>query len=305
MKENISIKKYTTFKIGCNAKYFVKVKNKEEMEKAVKEIKRNKTPFFILGGGSNILVNDKGYKGTIIKINNKKIEVKKNKIFVEGGTSLNNFVNITIENSLTGLEWAAGIPGTVGGAIYGNAAAFGFSIKDTLESVEVFNIEKESFEKIEGKGFSFENKESIFKKNKNLVIFSAVFKLKKGKKEKIKEKIEELILKRKKSHPVSLPSAGCIFKNYEGKVFDKKLIEEFPLLEKFNNLGVIPVSYLIEKANLKGKKIGGAKISNKHANFIVNEKNAKKKDVEDLIKIIKKEVKKKFKIKIEEEVQKL
>ncbi|MFA7385879.1 MAG: UDP-N-acetylmuramate dehydrogenase [Candidatus Paceibacterota bacterium] len=305
MKKNISIKRYTTFKIGGKAKYFIKLRKKEKIKETVQEIKEKKLPFLIIGGGSNILADDKGYSGVILKIDNRELQVKDSKIFIGAGAPLSLAVGASLKNSLTGLEWASGIPGTVGGAIYGNAAAFGFSVKDCLESVDVFNIKKEKLETVSVSKCQYGNKESLFKKNKDLIIVSAVFKLKKGRKEEIEKKMKELISKRKKSHPNTLPSAGCIFKNYEGKILDKKIIEKFPELEKFNKWGMIPVSYLIEKSNLKGKKVGGVKVSNKHANFIVNTDKGKKKDVLELIKIIKKEVKKIFGIKIEEEVQKL
>lgn len=305
MKEDISIKKYTTFKIGGKVKYFVRLKKKEDIKKIIKEIKEKNLSFFVLGGGSNILGRDKDYNGVVLKIENKELEIKRNKIFVGAGVLFSSLSKIALKSSLTGLEWAYGIPGTVGGAVYGNAAAFGSSIKDCVESVEVFNVKKVLIEKLPVSKCKYENKESIFKRDKDLIIISAVFKLKKGEIKKIKEKMDEYLSTRKEKHPVSSPSAGCIFKNCEVKISDKKILKEFPEIENFNKKNIIPVSYLIEKANLKGRKVGGAKVSNKHANFIINAKNAKREDVLRLIGIIKKEIYKKFKIRIEEEVQKM
>lgn len=305
MKKNISLKEYTTFKIGGRAKYFISLSSNEKIEEAIKEIKKLNLPFFVLGGGSNVLISDKGYRGVVLKIDSKKIEIKKNKIKIDSGVLLVDLVKKAAEKSLTGLEWAFKIPGTVGGAIYGNAAAFGFSIKDNLENVTAFDFKKIKTIDIPLSKCGFQNKESIFKKNKNLIILSATFKLKKGNKKKIERKMKEYEEFRKKGHPLNMPSAGCTFKNYEGKIKDKKIIEKFKEIKEFNKKGMIPVSYLIDKSNLKGKKIGGAQVSEKHANFIVNFKKAKQNDVLNLVKLIKKEVYKKFKIKIEEEIQKI
>lgn len=305
MKERVSIKKYTTFKIGGRADYFVKLNEKEKIKEIIGEAKKRNIPFLVIGGGSNILASDKGYKGIVIKIENKELKVRGEEVSAGAGASFYNLVIISSKASLSGLEWAAGIPGTVGGAIYGNAAAFKGLIKDTLQTVEVFDANSEKFKKISFSKCGFSNKESLFKKNKNLIILSAVFKLKKGDKKEINKKIKKFLALRKEKHPLSLPSAGCIFKNYCGKIKDKKIIARFPELEKFNEKGMIPASYLIDKSGMKGKEIGGARVSKKHANFIVNFKNAKGKDVLDLIKAVKKEVEKNFKIRIEEEVEKI
>lgn len=303
IKKDIVIKRYTTFKIGGTVKYFATIKNKEDLINTIKFSKDKNLPIFVLGGGSNVLADDKSYNGIVLKMDNKEVEVEGERIIAGAGVPLKKVVEISLNNSLTGFEWGAGIPGSVGGATYGNASAFGESVEDSLQKVEIFNISSEKFSHITKKECNYGNKESIFKNDKNIIIFKVIFKLKKGNKKEIKRKMEELISKRKKAHPNSLPSAGCIFKNYQGKVSDKKIIERFPLLEKFNKSSIIPVSYLIDKSGLKGRRVGGAKVSSKHANFIVNDKGAKKKDVLNLIDVIKKEVKKKFNIEIEEEVQ--
>ena len=216
-----------------------------------------------------------------------------------------DLVSASLKKSLTGLEWAAGIPGTIGGAIYGNAGAFKKSIKNNLEWVEVFDAGNFLFAKIPISCCGFSNKESVFKKNRNLIIMSACFKLKKGDKAIIKKTISEFLKYRKENHPLSFPSAGCIFKNYEGKITNKKIIKNFPEIKEFNKTGFIPASYLIDKSGLKSKKINGARVSRKHANFIINIGNAKQKDVLALISEIKRKVKANFNVNLEEEVQKI
>ena len=284
-KKNVLLKNYTTFRIGGPAKYFFKAKTKEDLIKAIQAAKKLNLPFFILGEGSNILFSDKGFKGLVIKIQSSKIENKetenKNKIiYVEAGVKLSHLVKLSLKNSLTGLEWAAGIPGTVGGAIRGNTGAFGGSMSDIVRSVEVLHLPESEIKNYELKNCKFSYKENIFKKNKNLIILSCILELKKGDKKEIEEKIKYFLDYREKNHPLEFFSAGCIFKNPKKK----------------------SAGELIEKCGLKGKEIGDARISEKHANFIVNLGKAHSEDVLKLINLIKKEVKKKFGIELKEEI---
>jgi UDP-N-acetylmuramate dehydrogenase len=287
IQKNISLAKHAAFKIGGPAKYFYIAKTKDELVKAIIAAKKNNLPFFILGGGSNLLVSDKGYNGLVINFQFSIFNFQKNKIFAGAGIKLINLVKTSAEKGLSGLEWATGIPGTIGGAIYGNAGAFGKSMKDIIESVEVFDVKTEKTKTLKKKDCKFNYKSSVFKKNKNLIILSAVIKLKKPavqaqeNRKEIKNKIQGFLNYRKENHPLNLPSVGSIFKNPK----------------KF------PAGYLIEKCGLKGKKIGGAQVSEKHANFILNTDGAKAKDIIKLINLIKKKVKKKFGIVLEEEIQ--
>jgi UDP-N-acetylmuramate dehydrogenase len=282
IKENVLLKNFTTFRIGGPAKYFLVAKKKEELIKAISLAKKLKIPFFIFGGGSNLLVADEGFKGLIIKIQNSKFKIQNSKIVAEAGTILGQLVSASVKSGLTGLEWAIGIPGTVGGAIWGNAGAFGKSMADVTKTVTVFEIknQKSKIKILKNKDCKFGYRESIFRHKKNLIIFSAIIQLKKGKKSEIKKKIKKYLEYRKKTQPLNFPSAGSVFKNPPG-FFAAKLIEE---------------------CGLKGKKIGGAKISEKHANFILNLGRAKAKDVLKLIKLIKEKVKKKFGIVLKEEI---
>jgi len=315
VQKNILLKKYTTFKIGGPAKYFFTAKAKEDLVKAIKAAKRFKLPFFILGKGSNILFSDKGYSGLVVKIENCKLKIENCKLYTEAGTELEDLVNYSARASLAGLEWAAGVPGTIGGAVYGNAQAFGMRIADIVKSIEVFDVKSLKIKKLSKKQCHFSTKNSIFKKNKNftpyrneisgagLIILSATLKLKKGDKKEIQKKIKNNLAARKKRHLLIFLSAGSVFVNKEIRVKNKKLLKEFPELKEFNKWGTIPSAYLIEKCGLKGKKIGGAKISEKHANFIVNLGKAKAKDVKALIKLAKQKVKRKFGIVLEEEIE--
>lgn len=306
IKRNVSLKNYTTFRIGGPAKYFFTAKNKQDLITVLKWAENNNLPFFILGGGSNLLVSDKGFEGIAIKMKNEKCKVKNHNeklkiIEVEAGCKLNVIVELTAEQGLTGLEWAKGIPGTVAGAIRGNITAFGKEIKDIIKNVEVLDVSKLKIMNFKPKDCKFGFEETVFKKNKDLIILSAVFQLKKGERKKIKEKMNYYLNYRKERHPKE-PSAGCCFKNCKVKIKNKNLLKKFPELKEFNKRGEIPSSYLIDKAGFKGKRVGGAEISRKHANFIVNQGGAKAEDVLKLISLIKKEIKKKFGIRLEEEI---
>lgn len=284
-QENILLADFTTYKIGGPAKYFFVAKSENDIKKAFEAAGKFKIPVFILGGGSNLLVSEKGFKGLVIKMDMNNIKAEGGKIFAQAGASLPKTAIFAAENGLAGLEWAAGVPGTVGGAIFGHAQAFGDRMSDCIESVRVFDVKKREFKNFTKEHCKFSLKSSIFKKDRNLIIISAVLKLREENKGVIKEKMDKGMEYRKNNHPIAFPSAGSTFVNPEK---GKK---------------TIPAAFLIEQCGLKGKKIGKAQISNKHSNFIVNLGGAKAEDVLALIKLAKQKVKEKFGINLETEIQ--
>ncbi len=302
-KENVSLKEFTTYEIGGVAKYFFIAKNKEDLILAIKKAKEFKLPIFILGGGSNVLFSDDGFAGLVIKIKILDIKFKKNTAFVGAGVGLTKLGNLVAKKGFAGLEWAVGIPGTVGGAIFGHAQAFGEKISDVVKSVEVLDLNTLSVKNFSKEQCRFSLKNSIFKKNKNLVIISAILEFPKKNPDEIKKTIEKNINYRKNNHPMNFPSAGSTFVNPETVIKDKKLLKKFPELAEYNKKGTIPAGYLISRCGLQGKIISKAQISGKHANFIINLGGAKAKDVLALIDLVKKEVKKTFGIDLVPEVQ--
>ncbi len=303
VQEGVLLKNYTTYKIGGPAKHFFIAKNKEDLVSALMEAKKNKLQVFILGGGSNLLVSDKGFNGLVIKLQVTGYKLQVTKVYVGAGESAIKIAHICAENGLSGLEWAGGLPGSIGGAIYGSAQAFGARISDNVESVEALNLKTLKFVNLTKKQCQFSLKNSLFKKNKNLVIISAILKLKKKNKTAIKNKIKEFLNYRRTHHPLNFPSAGSVFVNPEIVIKNKKLLKELPELSGYNEKGTIPAGYLISKCGLSGKKIGKAQISEKHCNFIINLGGAKAGDVLKLIKLAEEKVKNKFGIILEEEVQ--
>ena len=300
IKENIQLAPFTSFKIGGPAKYFIEISAEEELLEALQFAKENKLEVFVLGGGSNILISDNGFDGLVIKIKNAEIKIIEDKIETGVGISLSELVGLAAQNSLIGLEWAVGIPGTLGGAIRGNAGAFGGSISNNLESVKIINLDNLEWVFMKKDECAFSYRSSIFKENKNLVIISAILKLKNGDQVEIKKKIEEIAKQRGGKIPPER-SSGSFFKNPEA---NDEMITDFER-ETGNKADgkKIPAAYLIEKVGLKGKKIGGAQVSEKHANFVVNLGQAKAEDIVMLASFVKMKVRDELGVQLREEVQ--
>src|SRR4030042_4733 len=218
IRRNVLLKDYSTFRIGGKAKYFLVAKTKPNLISAIGFAKKNRIPFFLLGGGSNVLFPDKGFKGLVIKIENRELKIENCKINSGAGVPLAKLVNNSAEKSLTDLEWAAGIPGTFGGAIYGNAGWPNSkkNISSVIESVEVLEI-RPRFRITEYglKDCKFGYRDSIFKNRRGLVILSAKLKLRKGNKNKIKKEISNILRIRREKIPFGF-SAGSVFKNPKG-----------------------------------------------------------------------------------------
>jgi UDP-N-acetylmuramate dehydrogenase len=303
---NISLKKFSNFHIGGKAKYFFEAKNISEIKKALILAKQLKAKIFVLGGGTNVLFNDKGFDGLVLILKIKFIrKINKNIIRVGAGVEVKDFLNFLVKNELSGLEWAGGLPGTIGGAIRGNAGAFGGEIKDNLIQVKSIEINTLKEKIRNNKECLFDYRFSIFKdKNVNEIILWADFKFKKGKKEKILKSINEKINYRKERHPIEYPNIGSIFKNVSVENFKKEFIEYFKNknIIKIDPKPVVPSAFLIAECGLGGKKYGDACISLKHTNFIVNLGKAKAKDVKKLMNLIQKSVKQKFNISLQKEI---
>lgn len=285
IRENEPLAKHSTYKIGGPARHFAVAKSKEDILEAVDFAKRKNLPFFLLGGGSNVLFSDNGYDGVIIKIQLGGFEIDGEKIIAKAGAPLGQLVNASIDNNLTGLEWGVGIPGTVGGAVNGNAGAYGKSISDNLDSVLVLGEDGKEKRYLK-KECGFLYRRSKFKKTDNKeVIVEVCLKLEKGDKEKSKEQIKDILTQRKGKIPPQ-PSAGCVFKNIKSE--DGKLIAA--------------AGSLVERCGLKGRRVGGAEIPMLHGNYVVNAGGATAKDIVALINLSKQKVKEKFNIDLEEEI---
>ena len=306
---DVPLSEHTTYKIGGPARFFAEAKEEKEIAEIIEKYGANADggkKIFILGGGANVLFSDKGYDGLVLKISFLKMEIAgENTIRAGAGAKLIDVVKFSADHDLSGFEWAAGIPGYFGGAIRGNAGAFGGEIKDALVSVRSIRIEEpEKTIERENDGKIFGYRTSIFKKAaKDEIILSADIRLSPGKEEDIRKKMELNMEYRKERQPLEWPSAGSTFKNVDVSKLTENQKKELEAAIKTDPMPVIPAAFLIAQSGLKGKKIGGAQISEKHPNFFINTGNAKAEDVKELIKLTKKTVKKKFGIEMEEEIQ--
>lgn len=275
------MKKHTTFKIGGPVDIFISPSNKEQIKYALKICRENEIPFYLMGNGSNLLVRDKGFRGVIIQIfkNMSKVEITEDKVWAEAGILLSSLANKIKDNSLTGFEFAAGIPGTLGGAVYMNAGAYDGEIKQVLENAELLD-ENGNEIVLSNEELELGYRTSILQRN-NYILLSARLKLKKGNKKEIEEKMNYLAQQRADKQPINMPSAGSTFKRPPGYYAGK----------------------LIMDSGLRGYCIGGAEVSQKHCGFIINKDNATAKDVIDLIEFVQGTVYDKYCVKMEPEIK--
>ena len=280
---NEPMNKHSTFKIGGPAECLIKIENTNELKEILKFSKENEITLTIIGNGSNILVSDKGIRGITLIINIEKLEIQNNnnevKVNVGAGEKIGKLARVFLEKEISGFEELSGIPGTIGGAVRMNAGAHGKEMKDIVKCVKCIDYQGNEKE-FTDKEMKFEYRKSRIKEE-NYIITEVELILKKGKKEEIKEKMDEYAKYRKEKQPIEFPNAGSTFKR--GKDFI--------------------TAKLIDEAGLKGYSIGGAEVSTKHSGFIINKGNATAQDVLKLIKYVKDQIYKKFNKKIELEIE--
>lgn len=276
------LKNHTTFKIGGNCIALIEPREVSDIVETIKICRENSIKFFVIGNGSNLLVPDEGYNGVIIKLKGEfsTIKVEGEYLIVNSGAKLSEVYTVAYENSLTGFEFASGIPGTIGGAIYMNAGAYGGEMKDIVESVQVLDLDNFELRELKNEELEFSYRKSIIQR-KNYIVTTIKLKLQKGNKEEINAVYEDLRERRNSKQPLNFGSAGSTFKRPEGHFASK----------------------LIEDAGLKGYHINDAWVSEKHSGFVVNKGNASYKEVMELIEYVQKVVFEKFEVKLETEVR--
>ena len=282
IKENESMRKHTTFKIGGNAQALIKVTNNEGLIDILKKCKESEIPVFILGKGSNLLVSDNGIDGIVIKLDGVFNQIKlldDETICCGAGVSLAKLCSYACEHGLSGLEFAWGIPGSVGGAVYMNAGAYGGEMKDVIQSCTHIDTNNTAGT-LNAEQMDLSYRHSIYSEN-NYVITSVTLNLKKDSPVEIRNRMNDYMNRRKNKQPVEFPSAGSVFKRPEGYF----------------------AGALIQEADLKGKQIGDAQVSEKHAGFIINKGNATCNDVLELVKCIQNKVKENTGIDLECEIK--
>lgn len=345
IKEYVPLAQHTSIRIGGPARFFCVVKSEQDLSEALEFAREKNLPVFMLGGGCNSIFPDKGIDGLVIKVQNIEFNPEPHRVqgypapdvvrgkqesdgkFIVGaGIGLGFLAQETAKLGFAGAEWCSAVPGTVGGAIYGNAGAFGGEMKDIIVEVEYIDISEkrkvcskgasalggksEKFNQLENKKCEFTYRESIFKKHPEWIIWRAVIQLRKGDIEESQKKVQEFLAKKRQGQDLENKSAGCTFKNPklpDDKKFLENLRESLELeQEEFNKMtknGTISAGFLIDRLDLKGKKIGGIQISPKHTNFLINTGNATAEDAVIMISFIKEKIRNHYDIQLQEEIQ--
>lgn len=281
IRENVSMAGYTTFRTGGNADIMICPKTKEELKNVIKFFYETQVSYYVLGNGSNLLVSDNGVRKPVIMIgkNFSDVDVFEDCVTARAGALLSSVARKAADNQLSGFEFAAGIPGTIGGAVIMNAGAYGGEMKDVVEAVSFLGPDGEEYV-VSGEEMEFSYRTSALS-DTDCVILGTTLKLTKGNQKEIETKMAELASKRREKQPLEYPSAGSTFKRPEGYF----------------------AGALIESSGLKGKTVGGAQVSEKHAGFIVNKGGATTSDIVELIKIVKDTVYEKHGVLLETEVK--
>ena len=273
--------RHTTFRIGGPADLYLEPTSEEDLRYILKYAKETDVRTIVIGRGSNLLFDDAGFRGAVIATSAmRSIEINGTVLRADAGAALRSAANAALENSLTGFEFAHGIPASCGGAVFMNAGAYDGEISQILVRSRYYDCAKDSFDEIENSAHEFAYRESIYRSHPEWVILSAEFCLRKGSCDEIRAKMDDLMRRRADKQPLEYPSAGSTFKRYPGRF----------------------TAQMIDEAGLKGYTVGGAQVSEKHAGFIINRGDATAADVRSLIEYIRAELQKKYGVLIETEV---
>ncbi|MFA7253255.1 MAG: UDP-N-acetylmuramate dehydrogenase [Patescibacteria group bacterium] len=313
IKQNISLREVSNYKIGGIADYFLDFKTADQLKSGLTEWRQiakakglDQKHILVIGQATNILFDDAGFRGLIAKNSIDTINFHKETASIGAGLAIDKLNNYCIENSLSGLEWSGGLPGTLGGAIYGNAGAFGGEMKDSIISVKSYDFKTENMLLRRNKECLFGYRSSIFKSHKlPEIILSAELEFKMGNSDQIRLAIEQKIDYRQKRQPLDFPSAGSTFKNFPVDQAPGKLIQFGRKEIKNDPFPVIPAAFLIASAGLSEARIGRAMISKKHPNFIVNTGGASSEDVSKLISLVQERIQSEFGILLQPEIIKI
>jgi len=294
---NAPLARHTRFEIGGPARMLADISTVDALSETLQLSKSSRTPHAIIGGGTNLIVDDEGFPGVVIRYVAKNIEIDGEHVHVEAGAMLQDLVDKTIDAGLRGLETMTGIPGWVGGAIYGNAGAYGRSIQESIESVRFFD--GSTTRELSSCNLDFNYRSSIFKSCKDWIVLDAILKLEKADPAELRSTAGGILKIRNEKYPPTMKCAGSIFKNL--------LLADLPsgvtVPEKAVREGKVPSAYFLEAAGAKGLAIGGLRVADYHANLIYNEGGGTARDLWHLIETLKIGVWEKFGVKLEEEVQ--
>ena len=300
IQQDVPLAPLTTFKIGGPAKHFVRIKNQGELLEAITLAKSNRWPVFVLAGGSNLIVSDQGFDGLVVSMEIDGFEFDGEKVTSGAATSMKVLVDESIKRGLGGLEWAGGLPGSFGGAIRGNAGAFGGEIKDTIFSVSSVDVDTGKEVLRDNKACQFGYRDSLFKHTEE-VITQATVSLRPQDGGELRRVADEHIQFRHDKHPMEYPNAGSIFKNIPLEHMPKEHLSLFADAVKNDPFPIVPTAKVIAVAGIKGMRVGDAELSEKHTNYMVNLGQAKAADLVALIEQVKSAIKDRYQIDLEVE----
>lgn len=319
-RESEPMRLHTNFRIGGSARYYVEVRTTDEVAAAVAAARATDVPWFVLGGGSNTLVADAGFDGLVIQMALRDVRIEGAQVIAGAGAITAAVARQAADVGLTGFEWAASVPGTIGGAVRGNAGCFGGEMKDVVEHVRVLQVDSRQpiarpdrsvgADIIANAGCGFRYRHSAFKEHPEWIIREVTFALQSGDAAACRERLEEFLTRRKIKQPLERPSAGCLFTNVEERALAP---EHIATLDRATDNAwrtvahdeQIPAGWLIERAGLKGYRVGNVMVSEKHGNFVINLGGGTAADVAQLSADVRARIRERFGIELREEVQRL
>lgn len=306
LKEGEPLMKHVNFRLGGPATGYFEAKKPEEAVSAIRLAQQSGIPWVVLGGGSNVLVSDAGFDGLVVQAAYRAWEIDGTRVQADAGVLSVFLARATVQAGLTGFEWAIGLPGTIGGAVRGNGGCFGGEMKDTVETVDVYDATQDALKTMTWTECKFAYRDSIFKHQSHPpLILSVSMRLKMGDPVKGKTRLDAIMKQRKENQPQDASSAGCMFKNVTiNNATDLwKLRQETDIPQEFLEAKRIPAGWVIDQAGLKGTKVGDAEVSEKHGNFCLNRGKATAEQVVQLVSLVKTKVRNSLGIQLEEEVQ--
>jgi UDP-N-acetylmuramate dehydrogenase len=294
-----SLSRYTRFGIGGPADLFAETADTDCFIQALRIARTSGLDTVVIGGGTNLIVADAGFRGVVLKLSNQEIRAKGGGVYVEGGASLQSLLDFTVDNGLRGLETMTGIPGSTGAAVYGNAGAYGHSIAERISLVRFFDGEE--IREFNNAQCEFHYRESIFKSRKEWIIFSAELAMEQGDADQLRETADKILAIRNRKYPPTMKCAGSIFKNFLLAELPARVASEIPanvIIE-----GKVPSAWFLEQVGAKGMRSGDIQVADYHANLIYNAGNGTARDVVGIVSELKRRVEWRWGIPLEEEVQ--
>jgi UDP-N-acetylmuramate dehydrogenase len=299
--ENAPLARYTRFEVGGPARILVDARTESALAEALRAIEESGEPYTVMGGGTNLVVSDAGYPGVVLRYTESALEFTGDSVRVAAGAVLQDLVDASITRGLKGLETMTGIPGWVGGAVYGNAGAYGHSIHERVSSVRFFDVEGKRVSEIGNAACEFAYRESLFKRRKDWIVLSATLQLEAAGGDELRAVVGGILKIRNEKYPPTMRCAGSIFKNLLWNDLPEAVRVLVP--PQVVREGKIPSAYFLEQAGAKGLECGGVRVADYHANLIYNQGGGTAQQVRELIADLKHRVREQFGLELEEEVQ--